>query len=693
MTDQKENLLKFVPFSSAIDIGFWHKLTQFKLEKYKLDEDPKDIVGTFVNNDPNGLNCRVNVDYTAFDGAQNSSVPRLFGVPGQIIVKNTIESFKTCDKKELQSNVAAKLIQEINSGAVETNQNLLSRFFVLVFADLKKYHFYYWFLFPAIVLKDQIQASSITNINEKYSNNEIQSINKCYDDLNSKSGHDPSVFLLKKSEEGFSAAAFNEWETFFSDQSDVTVGFSDPSTLAEHPGWPLRNLLTYIVYKRGNNLKKLTVICYRDRIRDGKREVEHSLVIEIDNFPTIELNEEDVQIVGWEKNQREKMGPRMVNLSSTMDPVKLAESAVDLNLKLMRWRLVPSLDLEKIAATKCLLLGSGTLGCNVARSLMSWGMKTITLVDNSKVSYSNPVRQNLFQFDDCLNGGKPKAQAAAESLKRIFPSMNASGHTLSIPMPGHPIAEKDEEKIKADVELLEKLVDEHDAVFLLMDTRESRWLPAVIAASKEKIIINAALGFDTFMVMRHGNLKASDEKLKDVITSNTVRLSGNKLGCYFCNDVVAPGDSTQDRTLDQQCTVSRPGVSMMASALAVELLVSIIQHPLGNLAPAETSAKENHLTAEFETPIGIIPHQIRCFLSRYHTVLPGTCAFDKCTGCSPLVIDAYEREGFKFLLNVFNIPKYLEDMTGLTELQNSIANYDIEELSDTDDDDDYVAIS
>lgn len=49
---------------------------------------------------------------------------------------------------------------------------------------------------------------------------------------------------------------------------------------------------------------------------------------------------------------------------------RLAESAVDLNLKLMRWRLVPEIDLEKISSTRCLLLGSGTLGCNVARNLM-----------------------------------------------------------------------------------------------------------------------------------------------------------------------------------------------------------------------------------------------------------------------------------------------------------------------------------
>jgi hypothetical protein len=49
---------------------------------------------------------------------------------------------------------------------------------------------------------------------------------------------------------------------------------------------------------------------------------------------------------------------------------RLADQAVDLNLKLMRWRILPALDLDKVAGTRCLLLGAGTLGCYVARTLM-----------------------------------------------------------------------------------------------------------------------------------------------------------------------------------------------------------------------------------------------------------------------------------------------------------------------------------
>lgn len=52
--------------------------------------------------------------------------------------------------------------------------------------------------------------------------------------------------------------------------------------------------------------------------------------------------------------------------------VRLADQSVDLNLKLMKWRISPNLDLEKVKNTKCLLLGAGTLGSYVARNLMVW---------------------------------------------------------------------------------------------------------------------------------------------------------------------------------------------------------------------------------------------------------------------------------------------------------------------------------
>lgn len=69
-----------------------------------------------------------------------------------------------------------------------------------------------------------------------------------------------------------------------------------------------------------------------------------------------------------------------------------------------------------------------------------------------------------------------------------FPQ-NARGFNMSIPMPGHPVnfSGVTVEQARRDVEQLEQLIESHDVVFLLMDTRESRWLPAVIAASKRKV--------------------------------------------------------------------------------------------------------------------------------------------------------------------------------------------------------------
>lgn len=74
-------------------------------------------------------------------------------------------------------------------------------------------------------------------------------------------------------------------------------------------------------------------------------------------------------------------------------------------------------------------------------------------------------------------------------------------------------------------------------------------------------------------------------------------------------------------------------MSNIAGALAVELFVSILQHPLKGLAPAEND-QDNTETISL---LGIIPHSIRGFISHYQTVLPATEAFTSCVACSEKV--------------------------------------------------------
>ena len=94
-----------------------------------------------------------------------------------------------------------------------------------------------------------------------------------------------------------------------------------------------------------------------------------------------------------------------------------------------------------------LFSGAGTLGCNVARLLLAWGVQNIMLVDHGRVSYSNPVRQSLFVFDDAMGGSSNKAERAAAHLKSINPSCEILYSDISIPMPGHPIAEIEKEEV------------------------------------------------------------------------------------------------------------------------------------------------------------------------------------------------------------------------------------------------------
>lgn len=196
---------------------------------------------------------------------------------------------------------------------------------------------------------------------------QLAKLQQAYDEFKISCGQ--NAFVVEKFNQEFRCLPLTELENL---KEDYWIGFSDPSSLSTNPGWPLRNLLALIAHHYKERLAGLTILCWRDGMRDGQRRTGHSLVIRVKDFvfPEESYTETSPRCLGWEKNERGKLGARMVNLSNSMDPERLAESAVDLNLKLMKWRLLPELNLDSIQATKCLLLGAGTLGCYVARTLM-----------------------------------------------------------------------------------------------------------------------------------------------------------------------------------------------------------------------------------------------------------------------------------------------------------------------------------
>lgn len=68
----------------------------------------------------------------------------------------------------------------------------------------------------------------------------------------------------------------------------------------------------------------------------------------------------------------------------------------------------------------------------------------------------------------------------------------AEGVVMAIPMPGHPVTSQEEDGVVNDCRRLQNLIDSHDVVFLLTDTRESRWLPTLICAASNKVLVESS---------------------------------------------------------------------------------------------------------------------------------------------------------------------------------------------------------
>lgn len=369
------DILQFKFLNSSFTSQFWFSLYKLKLEDWKLD-----VSST-------GITAKVT---TKLEFDENSFSNQTESVHGVLINTNTIEEFKEFDKQKFQQQVVSDILNVILSGEFINDLSLLTKFGLLTFADLKKYRFFYWVLIPALI---PLEAYRFQSKKLELTPDQILKLREIRE-----------YSIVHVTKDSVTQDTFQNYERY---------DFKTCFILVKDVDWTFRNFLYALKVK----LRVDTIRVLRLEFLQEYLEIE--LLGGITDLP---------QSVGWERNNNMKMGPKMVDLSGFMDPVKLADSAVDLNLKLIKWRAMPNIPLDKISNIKCCLFGAGTLGCYTARALMAWGVRNITFVDSGKVSFSNPVRQPLFRFKDCLDGGAFKAIAAAEELNAIFPGMNAKGH-------------------------------------------------------------------------------------------------------------------------------------------------------------------------------------------------------------------------------------------------------------------------
>ena len=195
-------ILKFVPFSSTVELPFWVKYCQVKLETIQLSQDPIPIIGSYHKNnvynarshaanltpttaaagaalvitnknrfqlqesslfsfDNNNSKKKNNNNNTADHNNNSSEQYR-----GLLIGYNTKEEFQTVNKNKLLHDIFCQEFFGDTDHTVEgqgRQQPSLVSFVLLTFADLKQHKVLYWFGFPTLLTKSPITATILTS--------------------------------------------------------------------------------------------------------------------------------------------------------------------------------------------------------------------------------------------------------------------------------------------------------------------------------------------------------------------------------------------------------------------------------------------------------------------------------------------------------------------------------------------------
>lgn len=311
------NTLKFEPWPvCSISTLFWKSLAHKKLNEFQKGRIDLPIKAFYIQNPTK--NSQLFFSTESFE-SEVSSVAELGSnfkeLKGLLLLCDTIEEFKGLDRAAEALKVAAHNFNSEQAAEIH-------HFIVFAFADVKKFKFYHQIAYPVqLFVSDQI--------------------------------------TWKPSEQVLGSTANGDRNAFRVDFERRFILFNDFSIVPNVPGWPLRQLLVNLSQKFAG--EEFSVICVRSN--------ESSFSLKVKLPQNISLS----GLTGWEKSPSDPSkvaSVRITDISALIDPIQLAKQAGELNLKLMKWRLVPDLDLDIVSRTSCLLVGSGTLGCNILRILL-----------------------------------------------------------------------------------------------------------------------------------------------------------------------------------------------------------------------------------------------------------------------------------------------------------------------------------
>ena len=363
---ENEEALKFVNFHSSIHPSFWNELEDKKLNEWRLSTEPRVIHGTYQPAKLKDLPPTISVSSDAFNSKITSNNKVSVTVPGILHLVNTVEEFKKLDKKAILKKNAEEIIDSQCDGKRPTYS-----FVLLVHADVKKHKYIYWFGFPAWTYPDTEQTTTVS-ATRTLSSDEKRQLSDLVEAKVSKTFLNHSIlapiYVLHENElwcfgddneKIKSMTSKTSWENY-----DTVLVFLDPSASDKHPGWPLRVFLDIINKRYNFEVLKMKVLCVRGDIAGsnsghGSGSVPTSIMLDLNLVDSRVARATGKAVLGWELNSRNRAIPRLADLGSSMDPSHLAMSSADLNVKLMRWRMLPNLNTDELSKLKCLLLGAG----------------------------------------------------------------------------------------------------------------------------------------------------------------------------------------------------------------------------------------------------------------------------------------------------------------------------------------------